>query len=471
MNLNPFKNLPNPREVWAWGMFDLANQSFTLIINTLLFAIFLKYVILDDHPQSDLVWSILGSVSLAIVVILSPILGALADAKATKKKILISSGIACALLTCSLALIPSGASIGVPGALAIAAALYIPANIAFNLGENFLASFLPEIATRKTIGRISAIGWTMGYVGALTLLLLVALITMLFSIKTADQYRPLFLFAGLWFALVMLPTAFFLRENAKPAETARKTNPVRLAFSRIRESIQQAAEFKDLANLLVAFLIYAMGIQVIIFFGGKIAHDDFGLPPVGQALFLVTITVSAAVAAIVVGRRQDRIGHARTLFTLLALWTATALLLAITVYLRAHAADPASFPQAPLWIAGIGVGLGLGGAGTATRAAVGALTPAHRAAEFFGLWGGSYKLAGVVGLPLFGVVRSALGSAASFMILTAFFVVGAAILARVNFNRGHAAAEKSEQDHASEITPEDLAAKPPTIPPTDPEPA
>jgi UMF1 family MFS transporter len=468
MNINPFKSLPNPREVWAWGMFDLANQSFTLIINTLLFAIFLSDVVLSGHKHSDLAWSIFGSVSLGIVVIISPILGAIADARAAKKKFLISSGIACALLTCALALIPSGSSIGVPGALAIAALLYIPANITFNLGENFLASFLPEIATRKTIGRISAIGWTMGYAGALTLLILVALFSNLFNIKTADQYRPLFLFAGLWFAIVMLPTLFFLRESAKPTASSRTKHPVRTAIKGMRDTVRQSTEFKDLFRLLTAFLVYAMGIQVIIFFGGKIAKDDFSLPPVGQALFLVTITVSAAIAAIVVGKRQDRIGHARTLFTLLALWIATALLLAVTVYLKANSANPDAFPQAPLWIAGIGVGLGLGGAGTATRAAVGALTPAHRAAEFFGLWGASYKLAGVIGLPLFGVVRSLLGSAASFIILAAFFVVGALILAKVDFNRGHAAAEQSEQEHADEITPEDLAAKPAAIPPTDP---
>ena len=471
MNINPFKNLPNPREVWAWGMFDLANQSFTLIINTLLFAIFLSEVVLSGHKQSDLAWSILGSVSLGIVVIISPILGAVADAKAAKKKILIASGCTCAALTCALALLPSGASIGVPGALAIAALLYIPANIAFNLSENFLASFLPQIATRNTVGRVSAIGWTMGYAGALSLLLLVFVLSMLFSIESAAQYRPLFLFAGIWFAIVMIPTMLFLPESAKPSDPESTESPVRLAISRMRTTVQEAAQFKDLARLLTAFLIYAMGIQVIIFFGGKIAKDDFGFTPEKQALFLVTITVSAAIAAIVVGRRQDRVGHARTLFTLLALWTATALLLAATVFFKSRAADPAAFPQAPLWIAGIGVGLGLGGAGTATRAAVGALTPAHRAAEFFGLWGASYKLAGVVGLPLFGAVRSLLGSTASFLILAAFFIVGAAILARVNFNRGHTAAEESEQAHGDEITPEDIAANPAAALTTGPDPA
>jgi len=456
--LNPFRGLPNPREVWAWGMFDLANQSFTLIINTLLFGIFLSEVVLNGHPNGDLAWSLFGSVSLGIVVILSPILGAMADARAAKKTFLIGTGISCAVLTCALGLVPSGESAGLGVALAVAALLYLPANIAFNVGENFLASFLPEIATRDTVGRISAIGWTMGYLGALSLLVLIAALSALIGIEETSQYRPLLVFAGLWFALMMAPTALLLRERARPDVEAQRSNAVRLAFSRLAQSWRQAAEFRDLLILLIAFLVYGMGVQVIVFFGGKIAKDDFGLPPVGQALFLVTITIAAAAAAIGVGRLQDRIGHARTLFIMLGVWIATALLMAGMVFLRAGAEDPASFPRWPLWCVGIGVGLGLGGVGTATRAAVGALTPAHRAAEFFGLWGGTYKLAGVVGLPVFGAVRSLFGSGASFLILASFFVIGGVILAFADFRRGRAAADASEKAHLHEIEPEDVIA-------------
>ena len=465
--LNPFRALPNPREVWAWSMFDLANQSFTLIINTLLFGVFLSAVVLGEGPEAkpgdggpgDLTWSIFGSVSLGVVVLLSPVLGAIADARALKKAFLVGSGVCCAAMTCSLALIPSGEQAGVVLAVAIAAALYVPANIAFNLSENFLGSFLPEIATRETVGRVSAIGWTSGYVGALCLLVLVAVMSKVFGLGGPHDHRPIFVFAGLWFAVMLLPTVLFLRERAEPEPKAARRGAVRAAFARLAGSARDVAGFRDLAVLLTAFFVYGMGVQVIIFFGGKIVRDDFGMPVEGQALFLVTITVSAALSAVVCGRFQDRVGHARTIFTLLAVWAVTAIGLGVLVHLRAGAPDPGAFPTWPVWLAGFGVGVGLGGIGTATRAAVGDLTPAHQAAEFFGLWGATYKLAGVVGLPIFGAVRSALGSTWSFGILTVFFAIGAAILAFADFGRGRRAAQASEKAHADEIEPDDLVAR------------
>ncbi|MEO1129661.1 MAG: MFS transporter, partial [Planctomycetota bacterium] len=366
--LNPFRGLPNPREVWAWGMFDLANQSFTLIINTLLFGVFLATVALnesdadpDASKYGDLVWSLFGSVSLGIVVLLSPVLGAMADARAAKKTFLIGTGVSCAILTCGLALTPSGANIGIPAAVAIAALLYIPANVAFNVGENFLASFLPEIATRDTVGRISAIGWTMGYVGALLLLVLLAVISAILGINEPGEYRPLLLFAGLWFGAMLIPTMLFLPERATADPACREVNPITHAFGRIAMSWREATHFRDLLRLLIAFLIYGMGVQVIVFFGGKIAKDDFGLETTGMAMFLITTTLAAAAAAVLLGRTQDRIGHARAIFLMLGVWLATALGLATLVFLRSQADDPSTFPTWPLWIVAMGVGAGLGG--------------------------------------------------------------------------------------------------------------
>jgi UMF1 family MFS transporter len=489
-------------------MFDLANQSFTLIINTLLFGVFLATVALnesaadpDASKYGDLVWALFGSVSLGIVVLLSPVLGAMADARAAKKTFLIGTGVCCAILTCGLSLTPSGAAIGIPAAVAIAALLYIPANVAFNVGENFLASFLPEIATRDTVGRISAIGWTMGYVGALMLLVLLAVLSAILGIAEASGYRPLLLFAGLWFGAMLIPTMLFLPERATADPACRDVNAIKQAFGRIAMSWREAAQFRDLLRLLIAFLVYGMGVQVIVFFGGKIAKDDFGLETTGMAVFLVTITLAAAGSAVLLGRLQDRIGHARAIFLMLAVWIATSLLLAGTLFVKADfvpkladfevlassfgvTSDAAltdgdltgdgavglddvhalaqrfdrPFPRWPLWLAGIGIGIGLGGVGTATRAAVGSLTPAHRAAEFFGLWGATYKLAGVVGLPIFGAVRAVLGSTASFIILAGFFLIGGLILLSADFRRGRDAADASEKEHLDEIEPEDVIA-------------
>src|SRR5690554_4066116 len=77
--LNPFRGLDEPVRVWAWGMFDLANQSFTLLINTLLFALFFKRVVVTDPDRGDFLWSLTVAISLFVVVLLGPVLGVLAD--------------------------------------------------------------------------------------------------------------------------------------------------------------------------------------------------------------------------------------------------------------------------------------------------------------------------------------------------------------------------------------------------------
>lgn len=161
IKLNPFAGLPNPKTVWAWGMYDLANQSFTLLVNTLLFAVYFREVIVvDDVQRGTSLWGIVFAASMLLVVIFSPLLGALADSRGLRKAILVGTGVCCASLTIGLGF--TG-----PGLVVLAIVLYIPANFCYQIGENFLASFLPSISTPRNIGRISATGWAMGYVGAL----------------------------------------------------------------------------------------------------------------------------------------------------------------------------------------------------------------------------------------------------------------------------------------------------------------
>lgn len=443
MNL---KKIPNLREVISWGMFDLANQSFALLINTLLFGLFLKETVLNGANCGELVWSILGAISLAIVVVAGPVVGPVADARAAKKRYLIRSGVCCAVLTCSLALIPSGNAAGAPLALACAVLLYVPANVAFNLGENLLASFLPEIARRDNMGVISALGWTMGYSGALVLLTITTLASWMWGLDRPEHYRPLLFFAGLWFGLMMVPTIRYLPEAAKPAALPDGASVIRAGLERLLHTIRHSGHYRDLRALLAALLIYGMGMQVIVFFTGLIAQEDFGFTTSQMMILTLIATLTGGIGAALTGFVQDKVGHKLTLLIFLGIWTATGTGLVWLTWLREAADNPAGLPLWPVWLVGNGIGLGLGGMGTATRAAVGVLTPAHRTAEFFSLWGCTYKLAGVAGLPLFGAIRTHWGSVPSLVALTSFFLIGGAVVwAFLDLPRGVAAAEQAER--------------------------
>ncbi len=451
-----FGGFEHPRRVWAWAMYDLANQSFTLIVNTLLFGLFFKAIVVGEHtpPQpgatgrGDFLWSLTVAISLFIVVLIGPIAGAVADFRGTKKRWLMTSGVICASLTCALVFIPASP----PGAMSMwvlfaAMAIYIPANVAYNLSENFLASFLPEIATRERMGRASAIGWTMGYVGALSLLILVAIVAKVFALGEPAKFRPFFLIAGIWFLIMLVPTMLYLPESAKRQSIPKGRTAAGIAFERLRTSVCEAAHFRDLAILLSAFLVYGFGVQVIIVFAGVIAKDDFGFSVTQLMIFTLQLTVTAGIAAIATGFVQDRIGHRRTIGISLGVWVITALGLAWISHQRGAAVRTGgTFPAWPIWLIGNGIGFGLGSIGTATRATVGALTPAHRTAEFFSLWGLTYKLAGAVGLLIFGAVRSTLGSTASLITLAVFFVAGGAVLILMDERRGMKTAHEAECD-------------------------
>jgi UMF1 family MFS transporter len=457
-------------------MYDLANQSFTLLILTLFFSLFFKQVIvaapliergaldagfspaiaqaaaaadatvldtLDAADRAtladiaaragasgDRLYSIIVGVSLLLVVATSPVLGAIADARQWRKELLLGTGLVCVALTCAFA------ALG-PGAVLLGALLFIPANYCYQTGENLLASFLPDVSTPRNIGRVSATGWTMGYVGALALLVCVLLIAKLFHLDTTGQWRPFFVFAGLWFLVGMVPSLLFIHEHKRPVQ--RHTALLVEGFARVAQTLAHARHYRQLLRFLIAFFIYGFGVQTVINFASIIAAD-FGIEGRFLIVFVLQLTVTAGIAAVLTGRFQDRIGARTTVLVYLAVWVASTLALVAISLLP-------SKPQWVFWVVGNGIGIGLGGIGTASRSMVGRFTPRHRSAEFFGLWGLSYKLAGAIGVLSFGLVKAGLGNVNALVLLASFFAVGFVVTLTVRETAGVRAARRAERDN------------------------
>lgn len=439
---NPFRGLEHPKAVWAWGMYDLANQSFQLLINTLLFSIYLSKVVIADDVKSKTIWGAMFFASNALVVLASPVLGAIGDARAWKKKILVGAGVACAALMACFPLLG-------PGMVALAVALYVPAAFCCGIGENFLASFLPELASREQMGRVSAIGWTMSYVGALVLLAVCAAAVYLLSLSDPSQWRGLFVLAAAWFGLGILPAAMVLRERARPGMGAPLGNgaqraeehrlpgaeiggTVRGAVSRVIRSLREARRFSQLARFLAIFFVYSMGTQTVVFFAGLIG-DSFGFGIGELILMALVMAVAAGASAILTGLFQDRVGHRRTIMMVLGVWVLASAGLGLMQVTQA--------PRGWFWMICAGVGFGLGGIGTSSRALVGVFTPERRSAEFFGLWGMVYKLASIGGV-LFGVAGQS--SRYGLFLITGFFGAGLALMMLVDPRRGMDEARAAE---------------------------
>ncbi|MEM9374233.1 MAG: MFS transporter [Planctomycetota bacterium] len=430
----PFRSLPNPAAIFAWSIYDLANQSFQLLINTLLFSIFVKSVLVlgeDGQPDPDLgtqVWGDMLAASLIGIIVLSPILGALADERAWKRELLIASGVICSTLTCLLAVLE-------PGQVYLGFALYVVAATACGLGENFLGSFLPEISTAENVGRVSAIGWTTSYLGAMLLLGATALHCFALARPDIEQARPMFVFSGLWFFAGMIPAMIWLREKAQPpAERASLNRIVSRSVSRLIQSARESARYRQLVWFYVAFFVYSIGTMTVIYFLGIIG-DNFGFEIPQLIAMALVVAASAGVSAAIVGRVQDRMGHKRTIGAILVVWVAATLTMA----------GGSGLSIAPwfFWIISAMIGFALGGIGTSSRAMVGAFTPGSRAGEFFGVWGMVYKLSGVVGVLVFGRVSAAFGMPVALAVLAGFFATGLLLLMRIDEKDGIRAARAS----------------------------
>jgi UMF1 family MFS transporter len=438
MNLRriyPLRGLPKQQQLWSWISYDVANQSFTLIVNTLLFSIFFSEVVVRDDSRDDRLWAVTYGVSMLLAALASPIAGAAADERRCKKSGLIVTGLICSVFTCLLAFIQ-------PGQIWLAMLLYIPANFAFALGENFLASFLPSLARQDEVGKVSGFSWGCAYFAALMLLVATAGGMLAMQMEKSYQWRPFFVFAGLWFIAFTIPTVLWLKEPVVDQTRHSGVNVLKVGFIRLAETLKHLRNYRDLAMLMLASLFYGTGMSVVVFFASKLA-GEYGFTSTKMVIFVAVITVSGIIGTIIPMMFQDRFGHRKSTVLLLLVWILAASGFALYAHLHEmHAlkADGSSYPTWPLWLIGNLLGFGLGSLGSANRAFVGYLSPPDRAAEMFGIWGLMFKLAAIMTFP-FAWMKDTVGTPQALVLLAGFLGVGLVITLFINEKRGHAAAE------------------------------
>jgi MFS transporter, UMF1 family len=408
-------------------MYDLANQSFQLLIKTLLFSLYVESVVATDPASGTMLWTRMSAFSMFLIAVLAPIIGSIADRFGWRRELLLMTGVISAVFTGLLAYVG-------PGDFTLCFILFVIAAAGCGLGENLLSSFLPEISTSDNIGFVSALGWTMSYVGALILLTIVTVYSIILGYEDAADFRPIFVFAGVWFLAGMIPAFLWLRERTSAA----LNHPDRSGSNLIAETIRSFSlvkRFPQLLEFVGTYFIYNLGISAVLYFLGSIG-TGLGFKLDSLLKFALVVTVSAGFSSATTAKFQDRMGHKRTLLLALFMWMFAMLAIAGTQYFHA--------PPWTFWMTSSMAGLALGSAGTATRAVVGALTPAQHSAEFFGLFGMSTQVSGILGVVTFGVLKVNFGQAIAVLMLAVFFASGILLLLRLNLEQGFQAARTSE---------------------------
>jgi MFS transporter, UMF1 family len=417
-----------PAEVLAWAMFDFANSGYTTVVITAVFNAYFVAVIAGNAAWGTFAWTAALSASYALILVTAPALGAYADLRAAKKRLLLITTAGCVVATALLAM--TG-----PGTLALGIALLVVSNFCFGTGENLIAAFLPELAKGEALGRVSGWGWSLGYLGGLlTLGLCLAYVTWAQGHgEPARQFVPVtMLITAATFALASLPTFLVLRERARPAPVVRGENLALAAFARLAQTLRQAARYRDLARFLVCIVFYQAGVQAVIALAAIYAEQALGFTTRDTITLILVVNVTAAAGAFAFGNIQDRLGHVRTIALTLCLWLATTLI--------AWAAQgPGLF-----WVAANLAGLCLGSSQSAGRALVGYLSPPDRLAEFFGLWGLAVKLSSILGPITYGAVTWATNGnhRLAMLVMGGFFVAGLILLGGIDVARGRRAAEE-----------------------------
>jgi len=394
--------------VAAWASFDFANSSFAMIMVTFVYPLYFGNVIVTDG-KGDLYWGIAMSLSMLLVALLAPALGAIADSTRSKKIFL-------AAFTALAVLGTAGAAFLEPGMVLTGALLFVLANAGFEGGIVFYDAFLPEIAPRERYGRISGLGFATGYIGSLVIILLTK------DLLLTNKIPEAFLITAGVFALFAIPLFLFVPEK-KASRSTRSIETVRASFRQILTTLKNIRRFPSLAWFLLAFFLYNDAILTVIGFSGRYAKNTLKFETSDLIILLMMVQAIAVIGSLIFGYVADKLGAKRTIIITLCIW--------IIVILGAYlSTDVASF-----YIVAAMTGIALGSSQATSRSLMAKLTPVEHTAEFFGFYDGFCgKASAVIGPLLFGFLSTSFGQRPAIVSLGVLFILGLLFMRKVEDN-------------------------------------
>ncbi len=398
-------------------MYDWANSAFATTVMAGFFPVFFqKFWSVDVTPTETTSRLGFGSAIAGFVIaILAPILGAIADRGGRRKQFMFTWTL--------LGVVATGALyLAAHGQWMVALALFVFATIGFNGGIVFNDSLLLDVAKPQELDRVSALGYSLGYLGGGLLFLLNVIMVSkpaLFGLAdSAQAVRWSFVTVAVWWLLFTIPVMRRVKEQQRGSHPP-LGEAIRIGFRELRSTIAHVRQYRVLVMFLVAYWFYIDGVNTII----KMAVDY------GTALGLDTNKLLAALlvtqfvgfpAALLFGWFGERIGAQRGILIGLVVYVG------ITVY--AYFLDS----EAEFFVLAIAVGLVQGGVQSLSRSLFGRLVPAGKNAEFFGFYNMMGKFATVLGPLLIAIVAALThNQRASIISLVLLFLVGGALLWRV----------------------------------------
>jgi len=420
-------------ETRAWAMYDWANSAFQCTIITAVFPVYYSTVAAAGLPGATATarFATATTLALTMVAIASPILGAYADFAGAKKRMLAAFMAVGVAATASMFLVKQGD-------WRLAEWLFIIANIGISGSFVFYDSLLPHIARDDEMDRVSSAGYALGYLGG-GLLLVINLLWIMrprwFGLPDAGVASRLsFLSVAVWWVAFSIP---MFRRVAEPpvnpdAAAVAAGGVVTASFRQLFDTLRELRRYGQAVLMLVAFLIYNDGIGTIIRMAG-LYGAEMRLPESALIGAIVMVQFVGIPFAVLFGKLAGLIGAKRAIFLSLVVYIVISVL---------------GFRMTTVWefyLLALLVGTVQGGSQALSRSLFATMVPRHKSSEFFGFFAVFEKFAGIFGPAFFAVTVSLTGSSRNAILsVILFFVVGAAILARVDVEEGQRMARQVE---------------------------
>jgi UMF1 family MFS transporter len=373
---------------WAWYFYDFGNSAYAAVVLLAVYASYFKQGVVGT-AQGSALWGLSLTISMLVVAVISPFLGALADYSGRKKTFL--------FLMTTLSVIFTGLLFFVKkGDIFIGMLFFIIAEIGYRAGQVFYNALLVDIADEDELGKVSGNGWAFGsFGGIICLVIVLAMIQM--NPGNNLIIRLSLLVTAIFYAVFTIPAFLLIKETHRPQKRDGKSL-FTVALDRLKTTIRSVKNYTEFLKFMLAVLIYNDGIIAALDFAAIIGSVVFGVTSTELVIFVIIIQITNVAGAFFYGNLGEKIGYKTSLIHSL-------ILMIITVAGMLFVPSKLGY-----FIVGSIAGFAMAGVQSLDRTLVSVFAPAHRSAEFYGFFSLTGRTSSIIGPGVMGLAASGLSA-------------------------------------------------------------